>query len=66
MWVQLVEQAEALIKKHRTNMIKSSKVFSEQLFNSFDYTVLFVNDRIIKYAESHSENKNVCRTPKIC
>jgi hypothetical protein len=37
-------------------MVKSSKVFSEQLFHSFDYTALFVNDRIIKYAESRSKN----------
>jgi hypothetical protein len=56
MWVQLAEQADRLINKHRTNMIRSSKVFSEQLFYSFDYTVLFANDRIIKYAEGKSEN----------
>ncbi|MDB5144564.1 MAG: hypothetical protein JWQ66_3277 [Mucilaginibacter sp.] len=56
MWLQLAEQADKLIGKHRTNMVKSSKVFSEQLFHSFDYTVLFVNDRIIKYAEGKSEN----------
>ncbi|RKR84270.1 hypothetical protein BDD43_4502 [Mucilaginibacter gracilis] len=56
MWLQLAEQAEAIINKHRSNMVRSSKVFSEQLFHSFDYTVLFVNDRIIKYAEGKSEN----------
>jgi len=56
MWLQLAEKADKLINKHRTNMVRSSKVFSEQLFHSFDYTVLFVNDRIIKYAESKSEN----------
>ena len=56
MWLQLAEQADKLINKHCTNMVRSSKVFSEQLFHSFDYTVLFVNDRIIKYAEGKSEN----------
>ncbi|WP_179412666.1 hypothetical protein HDF19_13070 [Mucilaginibacter sp. E4BP6] len=56
MWLNLAEQADKLINKHRTNMVRSSKVFSEQLFHSFDYTVLFVNDRIIKYAEGKSEN----------
>ncbi len=56
MWLQLAEQADKLINKHRTNMERSSKVFSKQLFHSLDYTVLFVNDRIIKYAEGKSEN----------
>lgn len=56
MWLQLAEQADNLINKHRTNMERSNKVFSDQLFHSFDYTVLFVNDRIIKYAEGKSEN----------
>ncbi len=55
-WLSLAEQAEKLIKKHRPNMVKSSKVFSEQLFHSYDYTVLFMNDRIVKYAESKNEN----------
>jgi len=56
MWLNLAEQADKLIGKHRTNMVRSSKVFSEQLFHSFDYTVLFVNDRIIKYAEDKSKS----------
>ncbi|MBB6108663.1 hypothetical protein SAMN05421821_102102 [Mucilaginibacter lappiensis] len=56
MWLSLAEQAELRIQKYRASMIKSSKVFSEQLFSSFDYTVLFVNDRIIKYAENHSKS----------
>jgi hypothetical protein len=55
-WLSLAEKAEALIIKHRTNMIKSSKIFSEQLFHSYDYMVLFVNDRIVKYAQGKSEN----------
>jgi hypothetical protein len=56
MWLQLAEQADKLIHKHRNNMVRSSKVFAEQLFHSFDYTVIFVNDRMIKYAEGKSEN----------
>ena len=56
MWLQLAEQAEGLINRHRTHMVRSSKVFSEQLFHSYDYTVLFVNDRIVKYADKLSDN----------
>lgn len=56
MWLTLAEQTETLINRHRTSMVKSSKVFSEQLFHSFDYTVVFMNDRIVKYAESQSGN----------
>jgi hypothetical protein len=54
-WLSLAEKAEVLINKHRTNMIKSSKIFSEQLFHSYDYTVIFVNDRIVKYADKMSD-----------
>ncbi|QEM03071.1 hypothetical protein DIU31_005875 [Mucilaginibacter rubeus] len=57
MWLQLSEQVDERIRKYRPNLVKSSKVFSEQLFGSFDYTVLFVNDRIIKYAQHDSEDK---------
>ena len=56
MWLHLAEQVEERINKYRLNMVKSSKVFSDQLFSSFDYTVIFVNDRIVKYAQHHSEN----------
>jgi hypothetical protein len=55
-WLSLAENAEKLIDRHRANMIKSSKVFADQLFHSYDYTVLFVNDRIVKYAQEKSEN----------
>lgn len=57
MWLQLSEQVDERIKKYRPNMVKSSKVFSEQLFGSFDYTVLFVNDRVCKYAEKTDDLK---------
>lgn len=57
MWLQLSEQVDERIRKYRPNLIKSSKVFSEQLFGSFDYTVLFVNDRIVKYAQNNSEDE---------
>jgi hypothetical protein len=50
-WLSLAEKAETIIGKHRAPMIKSSKSFSEQLFHSYDYMVLFVNDRIVKYAD---------------
>jgi len=50
MWLSLADKATAIITKHRNHMVKSSKVFSEQLFHSYDYTVIFVNDRIVKYS----------------
>ncbi len=52
-WLSLSEETAELIKKYRFNMVKSSRVFSEQL--SYTYTVLFVNDRIIKYTNKMSE-----------
>jgi hypothetical protein len=57
MWLHLSEQVDERINKYRSNMVKSSKVFSDQLFSSFDYTVLFVNDRIVKYAQHNSEDE---------
>jgi len=55
-WLSLAENAEKRITRYRANMIKSSKVFADQLFHSYDYTVLFVNDRIVKYAQGKSED----------
>ncbi|EHQ24651.1 hypothetical protein BDD43_3016 [Mucilaginibacter gracilis] len=57
MWLQLSEQVEERINKYRSSLVKSSKVFSDRLFSSFDYTVLFVNDRIVKYAQHNSEDE---------
>lgn len=55
-WFNLSEQTAELIKKYRFNMVRSSRVFSDQL--SYSHAVLFVNDRIVKYAE------NVCTNNK--
>jgi hypothetical protein len=55
MWVSLAQNAERAINKYRKSLEKSSKVFAEQLFHSWDYTVIFVNDRICKYA-TQSDN----------
>ncbi len=52
-WLSLSEQTAELIKKYRFNIVKSSRVFSDQL--SYTYAVLFVNDRIIKYADKMSD-----------
>jgi hypothetical protein len=54
-WLSLSEQTAELIKKYRFNMVRSSRVFSDQL--SYSYAVLFVNDRIVKYAKGHSNNE---------
>lgn len=54
LWLYFAEEIAGLIRKHRIPMLKSSRVFSEQL--CFSYAVLLVNDRIIKYAEKNSRN----------
>jgi len=53
-WLSLSDETEKLIKKYRFNMLRSSRVFADQL--SFTYAVLFVNDRIIKHADNISPN----------
>jgi len=53
-WLSLSNETAEILKRHKFNMVKSSRVFSDQLF--FNYTSLFVNDRIVKYAEHKSEN----------
>jgi hypothetical protein len=47
-WLSLSRQTLERIEKFEFNMIKSSKVFSDQL--CFNLQALFVNDPIIKYA----------------
>lgn len=54
-WLSLANETAGILKSHKFNMIKSSRVFSDQLF--FTYTSLFVNDRIVKYAEHKSQNE---------
>ncbi len=57
MWLNLSQQVRERIAKYRSTMVKSSKVFSDQLFGSFDYTVIFVNDRVVKYAQHNSKDE---------
>lgn len=55
-WLNLAAEAEKIIRKHRYNIIRSSKVFSDQLF--FGHLALFTNDCITKYAaKQDSTNK---------
>lgn len=54
-WSGLSEETAGLIKKYQADMLKSSCVFAEQL--CFGYTSLFLNDRIIKYADQVSQNQ---------
>ncbi|WP_029275696.1 hypothetical protein [Pedobacter borealis] len=54
-WQTLSEETAAILKKHTYNMVKSSRMFSDQLY--FTYTSLFVTDRIIKYAEHRSRDE---------
>ncbi|RLJ77340.1 hypothetical protein [Pedobacter alluvionis] len=54
-WFSLSEETARILKRHAFNMAKSSRVFSDQLF--FTNTSIFVNDRIIKYAEHISANE---------
>jgi len=54
-WLGLSQDCAAILKKHGHAMRKSSKIFSEQLF--YGYTALFVNDRIVKYAQHWGSDK---------
>lgn len=54
-WLSLSRQTMKRIEAFEFNMLRSSKVFSEQL--CFNLQVLFVNDRIIKYADKVSINE---------
>ncbi|WP_316831736.1 hypothetical protein [Pedobacter aquatilis] len=54
-WMALAAETNSLIKKHEFSMLRSSKVFSDQLF--FTYTALFATDCIVKYAERQSTNE---------
>lgn len=56
-WLMLAQQAEKLIKRNRKDLHRSSKIFSEQLFNIYDYTFLFFNDRICRYADVTDNGK---------
>lgn len=53
-WLALSNETLGILKRHKFNMMKSSTVFADQLF--FSNTFMFVNDRIVKYAEHKSEN----------
>lgn len=53
-WYSLSLQTADLLKRHRSNMTRSSRVFSDQLF--FSYTALYVTDCIIKYADWESNS----------
>lgn len=54
-WLSLSIETEKLIKQYKFDMLKSRKVFADQL--SYIYTVLFVNDRILKYGENRCRNE---------
>lgn len=53
-WQHLASETECLLNRHIVSMKRSSKVFSDQLY--FSDTALFVNNRMIKYAERKSTN----------
>ncbi|TCD03218.1 hypothetical protein [Pedobacter psychroterrae] len=54
-WLSLSRQTMKRIETFEFNMLRSSKVFSDQL--CFNLQALFVNDRIIKYADKISVNE---------
>ena len=56
-WLSLSRQTLKRIEKFEFNMVKSSKVFSDQL--CFNLQALFVNDRIIKCADKISSNEKI-------
>lgn len=54
-WLSLSRQTMQRIEKFEFNIVRSSKIFSDQL--CFNHQALFVNDRIIKYASGISTNE---------
>ena len=54
-WLSLSRQTMQRIEKFESGMVRSSKVFADQL--CFNLQALFVNDRIIKYADLVSTNE---------
>ncbi|MGM9475278.1 hypothetical protein ACS5PU_02565 [Pedobacter sp. GSP4] len=54
-WQSLAGETAGILKRHTFNMVRSSRVFSDQLY--FTYTSLFVTDRIVKYAAKGSQNE---------
>ncbi|MES2456271.1 MAG: hypothetical protein V4594_12040 [Bacteroidota bacterium] len=54
-WLSLSRQTLERIEKFESNMIESSKIFSDQL--CFNLQALFVNDRIIKFADKISTSE---------
>ena len=54
-WLSLSRQTLERMEKFEFNMTRSSKVFSHQL--CFNLQALFVNDRVIKYADKISSNE---------
>lgn len=62
-WLGLSEQTAELLKKHGHSMLRSSRVFSDQLF--YTYTALFVNDRIVKFADHICDNEKFKQAVKL-
>lgn len=56
-WLSLANETVGILKRHKFNMAKNSRVFSDQLF--FSYTSLFVNTCIVQYAAQISENQKL-------
>lgn len=54
-WLNLAQETERLIKRHRFDLIRSRIVFSSQL--CYTYTVLVLNECIVRYAETKSSNE---------
>jgi hypothetical protein len=54
MWQSLGNHIEGTIKKYNRNLYRSTRVFSDQLFDG--YLAIFTNDCIVKYAATESKN----------
>lgn len=54
-WLNLSRQTMERISQFEPGMVRSSKIFSEQL--CFNLQALFANDRIIKYADKVSSDE---------
>lgn len=56
MWVRLAEDTKTVIKRYDKQLLKSSSIFSDQLFDG--YNALFVNHCIHQHAAKESTHRD--------
>jgi hypothetical protein len=56
MWVQLAEDTKSVIRRYDKQLLKSSSIFADQLFDG--YNALFANHCIFQHAEQDNTPKS--------